>query len=240
MKRFLKIIITVLLLCGMFYIVGCSSKNSYDNVDNLTEEQISSVQEDINETAIQDTIDQLSLMEERQIEYITGDIKYAPWFPLKTLSELEERSELILKATAISAGPNTHLDKRDCITLTTIRIDEVIVSDGSLKNGDETILIEYYRIEEDPYEKNKINIFSSNGSMPMRKNQQYLLFLKKPSQTYGDYAIVAAYQGKYPIAEKTLSLNASDLTEDDLELFEGNYTDSMKLMVQDIFDKYLK
>ena len=186
-----------------------------------------------------DPYDQLNIMAEKQIIFRSGGAKYAPGFPLSNLSDLESRATAIVKARAISAEPNPDLEERIEITMTTIRIDEVIVSDGSLIKGDEKILVEYYRISDDPTDENNIIVWSSNGSMPMKKDQQYLLFLRKSTNGFGDYAVTAVWQGKYPITEKTLTDKAADIAPKDLEIDE-QYSGYYLPIAQQVFDKYLR
>jgi hypothetical protein len=101
--------------------------------------------------------------------------------------------------------------------------------------------VEYYRTEQDPENKNVINVFSTNGSLPLKMNQQYLLFLEKPSQEYGDYCVSGAWQGKYPISENTVNKSFSDLTEEALEFPKDapNKSSLMKIAEQ-VTEKYLK
>jgi hypothetical protein len=152
----------------------------------------------------------------QQYRYSFTESKYAPDFFKADLSALEKITDAIVVATMISTKANPDLDKTADIMLTTIRIDKVLKGDGKVLTGKEYILIEYYSQWIDPENPSIINVFA-HDIMPLRQNQQYLLFLKVPPQKYGDYATAGGFQGKFPITELTVSHHFRDLTSEDME-----------------------
>jgi hypothetical protein len=125
--------------------------------------------------------------------------------------------------------------------LTTIRIEDVLQSDGILKKGDTTVLIEYFQKITDLENKNIVHIWSAGGCSPLKMNQKYLLFLNTPTPKFGgNYAVAGGWQGRFPLTEKTIAAKFSNLTPEDME-FPPDETDKyLWLIASEAFDKYIK
>ena len=229
------------MLCLILFTAGCTPNAPQAAQESPIVQQDTQVDEAAAApTESQNGVDNLTLMAEEEVIFVPGGGKYSPNFVKKDISQIEAISVAIVKATAINSEPNPDLPEGTSITMTTIRIDEVILSDDGLKKGDERILLEYYSIHPSAKDKNILIVSSTSDNMPMQRNQQYLLFLQKPSQRYGDYSITGAWQGKYPITQKTLSMDAADLTREELEFFESYFYDNLVALTQQVFDKYLR
>lgn len=176
----------------------------------------------------------------KNIVFHANEGKFDDDFIKNDLNELEKITVAVVKATPLETKPNPDLDKYTAIMLTTIRIDDVLKSDGIVQEGSTKILVEYYMTAQDPNDKSIMNIFSSNGSMPLKMGQQYLLFLQESPQSFGDYAVAGGWQGKFPINAKTKSHKFADISIEDLEFPEGRPIKNYRVIAEQAFEKYLK
>ena len=176
---------------------------------------------------------------EKQTVLHTGATEFKFGFFIGSAVELEECSAAVVKATVIDSRPNSGANDTEAVTVTTIRIDDVLKPDNALQKGQNATLVEYYRTEDDPA-GNTLHVYSADGSLPLKKNQQYLLFLSKSPQADGSYAVTGAWQGKYPLTEKTKTANFSELTAADLEFPEKYTTNMLWSLAREVFEKYVK
>ncbi len=244
-----KLVIGVLIVVIVISLFGCAN-----NIDGIAQNQTETTQKP-------------SEMEENgaiqindKTEYIlgAGSPKYGPGFIKKNVEQLETDSDVIIKATVLSSkSPDPELIKdmpigavkpeEVCVTLTTVRIDEVIKSDNDFKEENEIVVLENYRASLNPND-NKIYIDSRGGTLPMKQGDQYLLFLTKVQPDAevdygGDFYLTGDWQGKYAISQKIQNAsNISELTNEDLEFWDhmGN-GDLKKLMTlaEQVYTKYI-
>lgn len=156
----------------------------------------------------------------------------------QSLDQIEELSSAVVKATVVESKPNPYLDEKEYITLTTIKIDKVLKSDGNVTEGENYTLVEYYRQQKNKDDPGTIHIFSLY-SIPLKTNKQYLLFLAKSRHSYGDYVIAGLWQGKFPLTDKTLSSKIADLTSEEMEFPDEVPLDMLWKIAQEAYDKYL-
>jgi hypothetical protein len=206
----------IVILFLLLVLSGCQYTFQNNNSSPTTTAAMTQTINSTTSSEIIDTSQATTQATTQQYRYSFTESKYAPGFFKANLSDLEEITDAVVVATMINTRSNPDLDKTAAIMLTTIRIDKVLKGDGKVLTGREYILIEYYRQWIDPENPSIINVLAHN-IMPLRQNQQYLLFLRVPSQKYGDYATAGGYQGKFPITELTVSHHFRNLTSEDME-----------------------
>ena len=142
----------------------------------------------------------------------------------KDISELEGYTDAIVIATVSEAKARPESVRDECVTLTDILIDEIIMNDGKLSEGGTVTLIEYYRTEPYPEDESVKRIISTDATLPLKTGSQYLLFLRKApaEQEYGEYAIALGWQGKYPITQALRNKEIHEITTGDLEWRKEN------------------
>jgi hypothetical protein len=140
------------------------------------------------------------------------------------ISELEDYTDAIVIATVSEAKASPEIGENECITLTDIVIDEIIVNDGELQEGGTATVIEYYRTEPYPEDESIKRIISTNATLPLKTGGKYLLFLREApaEQEYGEYAIAYGWQGKYPITQALRNKEIHEITARDLEWRKEN------------------
>jgi hypothetical protein len=157
----------------------------------------------------------------------------------------------VVKATALENQPFAKEGFRSG-TLTTIRIDAVLKSDGTIQEGQQYKLYEEYTTVPDPADPNTIHVNLGGFLLPLNLNEQYLLLLGKDAVLdFCDYFIAGDTEtrGKFPLTAATIAAEFRNLTAGEMEFPTGpNPTfngEEMPLsglwaMAGTLFDKYIK
>lgn len=198
-----------------------------------------------------------NILKESEVEYrfVGSEGKFGPGFFKRTVEELESDSVAVLKVTMLysedpdyeklATMPIGEVEPEElAVTLTTVTVDEVYKTDRDLKIGDELVILEPYQTYPHSSDESVI-IISSNGILPMKQNQQYLLFLKRQPPDaevkFGeDYYISGSWQGKYSLTTETINANKFTVQDTEiLEFWEYRVDDTLLSLTNDVFEKYV-
>jgi hypothetical protein len=153
---------------------------------------------------------------------------------IHSFSDLDTEAQAVVKATLIET---TVYDKLSSISI--IRIDEVLKSDGIIQAGKTYMLVEYYISFIRPTNPGVIEVFSYCNAFTLIQSHQYLLFLKKSSQEYADYAMVHSALGKYPLTEVTIQNRFRNLSVEQMEFAGRGQLEYAEPIAAAAFDKYI-
>ena len=151
-----------------------------------------------------------------------------------TLSEMEERSDIIIKGSFIRnkdqvlqyTAEDTDMPMY-WETITELEVTDIFKTDGSIKSGGTIVVVEPYAIWRT---LKGAFMLTTEGYLPISKNKEYILFLVDWN---GRYQIVGHTQGKHVI-----HLSGKILTEELLEIEDmGWYYPQLH---EEVLNKYNK
>jgi len=132
-----------------------------------------------------------------KINYVDSEAKLLREY--NTLKELEDDSEIILRAKKINGTPIITRDGdmvNEFRTISNLEIQKVFKNEKGYKlNPKEKIEV----VETAAFDKETDTMYGSAGYVLMNDNESYLLFLRKSEVAENTYVIRGAFHGKVPL-----------------------------------------
>lgn len=174
-------------------------------------------------------------------------VKVGDEYDVRSLSDLESRSDVIVQVRALESKQYLAPDQEeypipDGVQQTQVLVERVLKPYGDLQEGTECTIVEYYVSVPSPNDQAVTVVQCVGNTMPMKMGEQYLLFLHDSSNDLGDYAIFALGYGKYRISkEVTDAMSVGTLSKEVLEAAEDQKGDPLYWqLAQEVVDKYMR
>jgi hypothetical protein len=227
-----KMIVMISVTLIMFVCISCSTPTSISQSSTVSNETTTVTSSSVSETSVETTVAATTTESLPRIYTYVATLQVTT---IHSFSDLDAKAQAVVKATLIET---TMYDKISSISI--IRIDEVLKSDGIIQAGKTYKLIEHYIAFIRPTNPGVLEVFSYSNAFPLIQSHQYLLFLEKSPAEYADYAMVDSVLGKYPLTELTIQNRFRNLSSEQMEFANKGQYENADSIAADAFDKYME